>query len=77
MNKLNFEDMSRDELAHYMVAHRDTPDGVRRGELIFVARQVKLSVVGVNSIDLKGDRTPQTAQAIANCVHLTLHCTRR
>lgn len=28
MNKLNFDTMSRDELAHYIVAHRDTPDGV-------------------------------------------------
>ena len=28
MNKPNFDGMSRDELAHYMVAHRDTPEGV-------------------------------------------------
>lgn len=28
MNKLNFDNMSRDELAHYMVAHRDTPEAV-------------------------------------------------
>ena len=28
MNKLNFDNMSRDELAHYVCAHRDTPDGI-------------------------------------------------
>ena len=28
MDKPNFDGMSRDELAHYMVAHRDTPEGV-------------------------------------------------
>jgi hypothetical protein len=28
MNKLNFDSMSRDELAQYMVAHRNTPEGI-------------------------------------------------
>ncbi len=28
MNKPNFDNMSRDELAHYMVAHRNTSAGV-------------------------------------------------
>jgi hypothetical protein len=28
MNKPNFDAMSRDELAHYMVAHRDTSEEV-------------------------------------------------
>jgi hypothetical protein len=28
MSKPNFDAMSRDELAHYMVSHRDTPEGV-------------------------------------------------
>jgi hypothetical protein len=28
MNELNFDNMTRDELAHYMVAHRDTPEAV-------------------------------------------------
>lgn len=26
MNELNFDKMTRDELAHYMVAHRNTPE---------------------------------------------------
>ncbi len=28
MNELNFDSMTRDELAHYMVAHRNTPEAV-------------------------------------------------
>ena len=28
MSELNFDNMTRDELAHYMVAHRDTPEAV-------------------------------------------------
>ncbi len=28
VNKLNFDNMSRDQLAHYMITHRDTPDGI-------------------------------------------------
>ncbi len=28
MNELNFDNMTRDELAHYMVAHRNTPEAV-------------------------------------------------
>jgi hypothetical protein len=28
MNEINFDNMTRDELAHYMVAHRDTPEAV-------------------------------------------------
>ena len=28
MNELNFDNMTRDELAHYMVDHRDTPEAV-------------------------------------------------
>jgi rubrerythrin len=26
MNELNFDSMTRDELAHYMVSHRNTPE---------------------------------------------------
>lgn len=28
MNKLDFESMTRDELAHYIVAHRDTAEAI-------------------------------------------------
>ena len=28
MSELNFDNMTRDELAHYMVAHRDTPEAI-------------------------------------------------
>ena len=28
MNELNFDNMTRDELAHYMVAHRNTPEAL-------------------------------------------------
>ena len=28
MSELNFDNMTRDELAHYVVAHRDTPEAV-------------------------------------------------
>ena len=28
MSELNFDNMTRDELAHYMMAHRDTPEAV-------------------------------------------------
>ncbi len=28
MNKPNFDNMSRDELAHYIVAHRNTTEGI-------------------------------------------------
>jgi hypothetical protein len=28
MNELNFDNMTRDELAHYLVAHRNTPEAL-------------------------------------------------
>ena len=28
-DKLNFDNMTRDELAHYMVANRDNPEGIK------------------------------------------------
>jgi hypothetical protein len=28
MSELNFDNMTRDELAHYMVAHRNTPEAL-------------------------------------------------
>jgi len=43
MSKLNFENMNRDELARYMVAHRDTPDGIeaRRAYIRQMAEKAK------------------------------------
>jgi hypothetical protein len=36
-SRLNFERMSRDELAQYIVAHRDTPDGLE-ARRVFIRR---------------------------------------
>lgn len=43
MSKLNFENMNRDELAHYMVSHRDTPEGIeaRRAYIRQMAEKAK------------------------------------
>jgi hypothetical protein len=39
-DKPNFEEMTRDELAHYMVAHRNTPAGIEaRG--VFIRQMAK------------------------------------
>ncbi|HEY9813526.1 MAG TPA: hypothetical protein V6D31_08315 [Candidatus Sericytochromatia bacterium] len=40
MNKLNFDTMSRDELAHYIVAHRNTSQGIEARRL-FIRRMAE------------------------------------
>jgi hypothetical protein len=40
MSKPNFDSMSRDELAHYMVAHRDTPEGLEARQA-FISQMAK------------------------------------
>ncbi|GFE67603.1 hypothetical protein [Chroococcus sp. FPU101] len=40
MSESNFEQMSRDELAHYIVSHRDTPDGVE-ARRIYIRRMAE------------------------------------
>ena len=40
MNKPNFDSMSRYELAHYMVAHRNTPEGIEARQA-FINRMAK------------------------------------
>ena len=40
MNKLNFDSMTRDELAHFMVAHRDTLEG-REARKVYIKRMAK------------------------------------
>ncbi len=37
MNKSNFDSMSRDELAHYIVAHRNTSQGIE-ARRVFIRR---------------------------------------
>jgi hypothetical protein len=36
----NFEQMTRNELAHYMVAHRDTPQGIE-AQRVYIQRIAK------------------------------------
>ncbi|PSF35197.1 hypothetical protein C7H19_17605 [Aphanothece hegewaldii CCALA 016] len=40
MSESNFELMSRDELAHYIVAHRDTSDGME-ARRVFIRRMAQ------------------------------------
>lgn len=40
MSTPNFAAMSRDELAHYMVAHRDTPEGIKARQA-FISQMAK------------------------------------
>jgi hypothetical protein len=40
MSTPNFAAMSRDELAHYMVAHRDTPEGIEARQA-FISQMAK------------------------------------
>ncbi|WP_206813574.1 hypothetical protein [Chroococcus sp. FPU101] len=40
MNEINFETMSRDELAHYIVAHRDT-SGAKEAQRVFIRRMAE------------------------------------
>jgi hypothetical protein len=40
MSKPNFAAMSRDELAHYMVANRDTPEGIEARQA-FISQMAK------------------------------------
>ena len=40
MNKPNFDSMSRDELAHYMVTHRNTPEGIEARQ-VFIHQMAK------------------------------------
>jgi hypothetical protein len=39
-NKPNFNEMTRDELAHYIVAHRDTPEGME-ARRVFISQMAK------------------------------------
>jgi hypothetical protein len=47
VNKLNFDTMSRDELAHYMVAHRDSPDGIEARRVYIRRLAEKAQTCGV------------------------------
>ncbi|HLO50642.1 MAG TPA: hypothetical protein VK211_19650 [Kamptonema sp.] len=52
MSKLNFENMNRDELARYMVAHRDTPDGIeaRRAYIRQMAQKAKSRGIDISTL---------------------------
>ncbi len=56
VNKLNFDTMSRDELAHYMVAHRDTPEEIeaRRVYIRRMAEKAKSRGIDFERLDLQG-----------------------
>lgn len=40
MTEINFDNMSRDELAHYIVAHRDTPSA-REAQRVYIRRMAE------------------------------------
>ena len=56
VNKLNFDKMSRDELAHYMITHRDTPEGIeaRRVYIRRMAEKAKSCGVEFHRPELRG-----------------------
>lgn len=48
MNKLNFDTMTRDELAHFMVAHRDTSEEIE-ARRVYIRRMLeKANNHGIN-----------------------------
>lgn len=55
MNNLNFDSMNRDELAHFMVAHRGTPEEIeaRRVYIRRLAEKAKSRGIDFDRLDLQ------------------------
>jgi len=55
MIDLNFDNMSRDELAHFMVSHRGTPEEIeaRRVYIRRMAEKAKSRGIDFERLDLK------------------------
>lgn len=60
-NKLNFDNMTRDELAHYMVAHRNTPEAVeaRRALIRQMAKSAESRGIDFYKSDSRSNRLKQ------------------
>lgn len=71
MNKLNFDAMSRDELAHFMVAHRDTEKGIE-ARYTFAAWQRKPKIVELSFINLNFSKNQLIITAIAFYNHIKM-----
>ena len=48
MNQPNFDNMRRDELAHYMVAHRDTPAGMEARQAFIRQMAIRAESRGID-----------------------------
>ncbi len=69
MSKPNFDAMSRNELANYMVAHRDTPEGIEARQ-VFISRMAK----SAKSRGIEFYRSPiakESEQSTPPAVHLS------
>ena len=55
---MNFDSMSRDELAHYMVAHRNTPEGIEARQA-FIHQMAKRAES--RGIDFYRSQSPMTS----------------
>jgi hypothetical protein len=66
MNKPNFDDMSRDELAHYMVAHRNTPEGTEARQAFIDQMAKRAESRGIDFYRLQSPTTSpnQSARSI-------------
>lgn len=61
MNKLNFDSMTRDELAHFMVEHRGTPEEIeaRRVYIHRMAEKAKSRGIDFDRLDLQAKSIDQ------------------
>lgn len=47
MDKVNFDTMSREELAHYIVAHRDTSEAIEARRVFIHRMAEKVKIHGI------------------------------
>ena len=75
MSKLNFENMNRDELARYMVAHRDTPEGIeaRRAYIRQMAEKAKSQGIDFYRVQLPAVNTEMKNYTMRGVQFLTDH----
>jgi hypothetical protein len=66
MNDLNFDNMTRDELAHYMVAHRDTPEAVEARRALIRQMAKNAESRGVDFYRLQSQTKSSRARKVGN-----------
>jgi hypothetical protein len=62
MNQPNFDNMSLDDLAHYMVAHRNTPEGIEARQAFIHQMAKRAESKGIDFYRLQSQETSPNLQ---------------